>query len=169
MSEDPAAKIRRHLRSGVLVDTNLLLVYFVGLYDTVSGYTLINSFKHTKGKYTTKDFEILSALLERFSKQIITPHILAEVSNMLGQLKEPAKETCFGLLKEIVPSLEERVVSAQELCDHEAFVSLGVADTSIIKVASEPCLILTDDFRLSGYLDKTGVDTLNFRHVRLLL
>jgi hypothetical protein len=169
MSEDPAVKIRRHLRSGVLVDTNLLLVYFVGLYDNVSGYQLINSFRYTKGTYDTGDFEVLSNLLGRFDKQIITPHILTEVGNSLGQLTGPAKEACFELLKRIVPSLEERTVGSRELCEDDAFNELGVAETSIVKVTTEPCLVLTDDFHLSGYLDKIGVDAVNFRHIKLLL
>lgn len=169
MSEDPAAKIRRHLRSGILVDTNLLLVYFVGLYDSVSGYNLIGSLRYTKGKYSSEDFEVLSAFLERFDKQIITPHVLTEVGNMLGQLKDPARELCFGLLKNVAPALEKRTVSVRELCEADAFVGLGVADSSIAKVAAQPCLVLTDDFRLSGYLDSIGIDALNFRQIKSLL
>lgn len=120
------------------MDTNLLLVYFLGLYDAVSGYQIINSFRYTKGSYGDEDFEILSELLKRFDKRITTPHILAEVSNMLGQLREPARETCFGFLKTIVPSFEERTTSARELCGEPAFMDLGVADTGILLAALEP-------------------------------
>lgn len=168
MIEEPAVKIRRHLRSGILVDTNLLLVYFVGLYDSVSGYRVIDSFKHTRGKYNTGDFERLSALIEQFHSQITTPHILTEVSNMLGQLIDPARETCFGLMREIIPSLEERSVAARDMSRDAMFVKFGVADSGIRGAALEPCLVLTDDFPLSGYLDKIGVDVLNYQHVKLL-
>lgn len=86
MPEDPAARITRHLRNGLLVDTNLLLVYFVGNYDYATGYRLINRSRYTKGIYEPGDFEILDALLNRFRNRITTPHVLAEVSNLIKQL-----------------------------------------------------------------------------------
>lgn len=168
MPEDVASKIRRHLRSGVLVDTNLLLVYFVGLYDSVSGYQVINNFKYTKGRYDTGDFDVLIALLERFDTRITTPHILTEVSNMLGQLSDPARTTCFELLKQTIPSLHELSISSTQLSDDEAFLKFGIADTAIRKVAEDSYLVLTDDFRLAGYLDRIGIDALNFHHIKLL-
>lgn len=168
MIEEPDVKIRRHLRSGILVDTNLLLVYLVGLYDSVSGYQVIDGFRYTRGRYTTGDFERLAAVMEQFGNRITTPHILAEVSNMLGHLADSARETCFGLMKEIIPSLEERGVPAGDLSRDNMFVQFGVADSGIRKAAAEPCLVLTDDYRLSGYLDKIGIDALNFQHIKLL-
>lgn len=168
MTEEPAVKIQRHLGSGVLVDTNLLLAYSVGLYDDVSGYSIINSFRYTKGKYNTGDFEVLLALLERFDVRVTTPHILTEVSNMLGQLSEPARAICFDLLRRTIPTLRELNISSERLSDDEAFVRFGIADTAIRKVAEDSYLVLTDDFRLSGHLDKIGIDVLNFHHVKLL-
>ena len=150
------------------MDTNLLLVYFLGLYDIVSGYQIINSFRYTKGKFTTRDFDLLSALIRRFDSQITTPHILTEVSNMLGHLTDPARETCFGLMKVIVPSLDERSIPAENLTQDDIFIKFGLTDTGIRKVVTKPCLVLTDDYRLSGYLEKVGVDALNFHHIRFL-
>ena len=167
MSEEVASRIQRHLRSGVLVDTNLLLVYFIGLYDRISGYQVIDSFRYTKGKYSTGDFDILFALLDRFDNQVVTPHILTEVSNMLGHLLDPARETCFDLLKRTMPSLHEHGVSGIRLSENEVFTRFGVTDTSILEVAG-PYLVLTDDYRLAGYLNKIGIDALNFQHIKLL-
>lgn len=167
MSDEVASRIQRHLRSGVLVDTNLLLVYFIGLYDRISGYQAINSFRYTKGKYSTGDFNLLFTLLERFNSQVVTPHILTEVSNMLGHLSDPARETCFELLKRTIPSLHEHSVSSERLSEDEAFTKFGITDTSILE-AAEPYLVLTDDHRLAGYLDKIGIDALNFQHIKLL-
>ncbi len=150
------------------MDANLLLVYFVGLYDNVSGYRVIDGFRYTKGRYTTGDFDRLAALIEQFDSQITTPHILTEVSNMLGHLADPARETCFGLMKEIIPSLEERGVSAEDLSGDAMFVRFGVTDSGIRKSATKPCLVLTDDYPLAGYLDKIGVDVLNYHHIKLL-
>ena len=168
MTEEPAVKTQRHLGSGVLVDTNLLLAYFVGLCDDVSGYSTINSFRYTKGKYETGDFEVLLALLERFDTRVTTPHILTEVSNMLGQLSEPARAICFDLLRRTIPTLRELNISSERLSEDEAFVRFGIADTAIRKVAEGSYLVLTDDFRLSGHLDSIGIDALNFHHIKLL-
>lgn len=97
MADELASQIRAYQRSGVLVDTNLLLVYFVGLYDTATGYRIINAFRYTKGTYTAGDFEILLSFLQRFRTVVTTPHILAEVSNSLsGELTEPARDLCLG-------------------------------------------------------------------------
>lgn len=146
----------------------MLLAYFVGLYDDISGYSIINSFRYTKGKYDTGDFEVLLALLERFDTRVTTPHILTEVSNMLGQLSDPARSICFDLLRRTIPTLRELNISSERLSEDEAFVRFGIADTAIRKVAEGSYLVLTDDFRLSGHLDNIGIDALNFHHIKLL-
>ena len=70
MAAGKASKIRKYQRSGVLVDTNLLLVYFIGLYDTATGYKLVNTFKYTKGNYGSEDFDALLAFLQGDSRRI---------------------------------------------------------------------------------------------------
>lgn len=163
---DPASRIDRHLRNGVLVDTNLLLVYLVGYYDYATGYQTVNRSRYTKGTYDPGDFDILNAMLERFRKRITTPHILAEVSNLVNQLPTGADTFCIELLKNIIPALQERTIPAEELAKENAFVAFGVADTSIIKAAQDPCLVLTDDFKLSGYMASNGMDVLNFHEIK---
>lgn len=165
-SENPATKISRHQRNGVLVDTNLLLVYFVGNYDYATGYQTINRSRYTKGNYEPEDFGILDALLNKFTVIITTPHILAEVSNLIKLLPTGADTFCMELLWKTIPSLEERHISAGELAKEDVFPEYGVADTSILKAAEQPCLVLTDDFRLSGYMDKLGMDILNFHQIK---
>jgi len=169
MPEDPAAKIDRHLRNGLLVDTNLLLVYFVGNYDYATGYELINRSRYTKGNYRPEDFELLDAFLRSFRVRITTAHILAEVSNLIKQLPRGADEFCMELLKDTIPSLEERPVSAREIADEDALLAYGVADVSIIRAAQKPCLVLTDDFGLSGHMSKSGMDALNFHEIKYSL
>lgn len=62
--------------------------------------------------------------------------------------------------------MEERAVPAEELAKEDAFVTFGVADISIIKAAEDSCLVLTDDRKLSGYMDKIGMDALNFHDIK---
>lgn len=162
----PASKIDRHRGNGVLVDTNLLLVYLIGFYDYASGYQTINRSRYTKGTYESGDFDVLNAVLEMFRERITTPYLLAEVSNLINQLPTGADTFCIGLLKNTIPALQERAAPAKELTEEDAFVAFGVADTSIIKAAREPCLVLTDDFKLSGYMAANGMDVLNFHEVK---
>lgn len=169
MPEDPATKIHRHRRSGVLVDTNLLLVYFIGNYDYTTGYQVINESKYTKGTYRPEDFEILDTLLNRFDIRITTPHILAEVSNLIKLLPAGADEFCMALLKNTIPSLQERTTPTLDLAAEAIFTTYGVADVSIVMAAKQPCLVLTDDFRLWGHMDSNGIDALNFHHVKYVV
>ena len=41
-------------------------------------------------------------------------------------------------------------------------------DTGILRLARGKYLVLTDDFRLSQYLQKMEIDVLNFNHIRPL-
>jgi uncharacterized protein YaiI (UPF0178 family) len=72
----------------------------------------------------------------------------------------------MALLKELTPTLEARYIPANELAARDEFLKYGVADTSIIKAAEQPCLVVTDDFKLSNYMSSKGSDVLNFHQVK---
>ena len=52
------------------------------------------------------------------------------------------------------------------LAQAESFAKFGLTDTAIVKLVKDQFLVLTDDFPLSNYLGKQGVDVLNFNHLR---
>ncbi len=163
------SKIGKYRSSGVLVDTNLLLVYIVGLYDTATGYRLVNSFKYTKGDYGHEDFGILDTFLKNFAVRITTPHILTEVSNsIIGELIDPAKDLCLGFMQETIPAaFHEHHASANNLLSEPQFRTYGVADMGILRsAAAGPYLVLTDDDPLSLYLNKVGIDTLSLLEIK---
>lgn len=54
---------------GLLIDTNLLLLYIIGSFNI----ELIGRFKRT-AQFTTDDFDIVSDFLSLFVKKITTPH-----------------------------------------------------------------------------------------------
>lgn len=80
MEQYVSGLISRHRRTGVLVDTNLLLLFFVGGYDR----SLVERFRRTADRFVAPDFDTLSALLMSFERIVTTPHILTETSNLLG-------------------------------------------------------------------------------------
>lgn len=166
MLEAPAVKIQRHLRNGIIVDSGVLIIFFAGLYQDVTGYSLWQTLKETKNRYKREDYDFLSGFLTQFRMQIVTPHILTEVSNMLGQLHEPADKQCRSLMVDIVPLLEEHSVEALKIISDEAFPDFGVTDTGICHAATTPYLVLTIDRPLSGYLDKAGIDSFLVSYAR---
>jgi hypothetical protein len=168
VANNPASKIQKYRRSGVLVDTNLLLVYFIGLYDTATGYKLVNAFKYTKGNYGSEDFDVLLAFLQGFKTVVTTPpHILTEVSNSItGALTAPARELCLGLMQQTLPSLLEHHIPAVDFIGEDQFRTFGVTDMGILRTAAERYLVLTDDYRLSGYLHQIGIDTLSLPEIK---
>ncbi len=169
MDLDLASKIRRYRRSGVLVDTNLLLVYLIGLYDTATGYQLINSFKYTKGHYVAGDFDVLLAFLEQFDVRVTTPHILTEVSNSIElELNYTARDLCLGLIQETIPAtFQEHHAPANELLAEDLFRTYGVADMGILRSAvAGSYLVLTDDGRLSPYLNYVGISTISLSEIK---
>ena len=71
--------------SGVLLlDTNLLLLLFIGGKDT----SLIKKAK-TLAAYTEEDYELLQEFtsLNRFTGLLTTPHIIMEASNLLQPMQ----------------------------------------------------------------------------------
>jgi hypothetical protein len=63
----------------LLVDANLLILYTVGSVSP----NRIASFKRTR-RYEIRDFDLLTATLANFPELYTTPHVLAEVSNLIN-------------------------------------------------------------------------------------
>lgn len=156
--------VSRHRRGGVLVDTNSLLLFFVGGYDR----GLIERFPRTADRFISADFETLASLLGGFERIVTTPHILTETSNLLGQLSGRVRAECFEWLARSIPAMRETHVAGADLAQREPFVKLGITDVSVIEVAAAPYLVLTDDFRLYDFLAGRDADVLNFNNLRSL-
>ena len=157
--------LRRYRAKGVLVDTNILLLYFIGRFDR----GLIPRFKRTSDRFVQKDFQVLSEFLSKFARIATTPNILSEVNSLSGQLGEPAKTRYFeGFAREIA-MLDEHYVKSRDACKVEAFARLGLTDSAIFQFARDKHLVLTDDMGLYVFCEKGGVDVINFNHIRTLV
>jgi rRNA-processing protein FCF1 len=155
---DPATAYRRE---GLLIDSNLLLLLFVGLRDR----NRIQKFKRT-AQFTISDFERLSAFIGRFKEVVTTPSILTEVSNLLGQLPDSLKYSFYQHFAHAMKTVHEQYTPSQELSNDRAFPKFGLTDTAILQAASERCLVLTDDFRLTQYLLSQNINVINFNQLR---
>jgi hypothetical protein len=153
----------RYRSAGVLVDANLLLLYVVGAYDRGQ----VERFRRTRDRFAAEDFDTLSHVLVQFDKVVTTPHILTEVSNMMGQMSGYVRDGSFELFARSVSLMTEKHTAATDLSKNPTFVKFGITDASIRDVASG-YLVLTDDLPLYGYLAGQSVDVLNFNNLRPL-
>ncbi|MCP1381561.1 hypothetical protein [Runella salmonicolor] len=143
-------------KAGLVIDTNLLLLYLMGIYDPKK----ISQFKRTQ-QFLEEDFQLLLRFIEIFDKVIITPHILAETTNL-------ADTQTFPILKTIIELLEENLTSSLEIIhsDQTCFNKFGLSDTAIQYLAQQNYVVLTDDLRLYHYLSTKGYTAFNFNHLR---
>ncbi len=153
--------LSRYRNKGILVDTNLLLVYFVGMYDP----DRISRFNRTAA-FTIEDFELLSRLLAFFSKVVTTPNILTEVNSLSNKFPDDLKPAFYPVFAKRLTVLDEQYIASNKVSSLHHFNRFGLTDSGIISLAVGSYLVLTDDFKLSGYLQGINVDVINFNHIR---
>ncbi len=152
--------IEKHRKRGVLVDTNLLVLLFVGRTNRIR----INSFKRTQ-KYTCDDYDLLELLLSKFSGLLTTPHVLTELSN-LATLSGTEFARVRQLMQNEIKIIRELHEASSTIVTNYAFMRLGLADAAIAQL-SNSALVLTDDLDLYIHLQNIGIDVLNFNHIRV--
>ncbi|NJM00143.1 MAG: hypothetical protein HC924_15690 [Synechococcaceae cyanobacterium SM2_3_2] len=158
--------ISSYCHRGILVDTNILLLFFVGSVNRKR----ISRFSRTE-KYTIDDFELLLSAFKTFSQVITTPHILTEVYNFINQIGDPDRSLCLKEMAHVVqhlPKFQEVLIESKQITKSPGFIKFGLTDCGIQEVAQGEYLVLTDDLRLASYLGSQGLDVLNFNHIRLL-
>lgn len=153
--------IRRYRSRGIVIDTNILLLLFVGAFQP----RLIPTFKRT-AQFTERDYLLLTRLLAAFSRRITTPHILAEVSNLLGQLPQRDKYSVYAIFERILPQLFEIHEPASAIVAVPSFRLIGLTDAGLISLARDTFLVLTEDSALTKQLRGSGIDVLDYDDVR---
>ncbi len=146
----------------VLLDTNILLLYFVGSVDP----QLILEHKRTYNTFTVEDHTALINLLRHFNKIITTPNILTEVSNLLGQSKEHLRSGYFEKFAAGIAMFDEHCLDSADVSKMQEFIRFGLTDAAMVRLAKDNYLIITEDFRLSQYAQSLGIDVLNFNNIR---
>lgn len=146
---------------GLLVDTNLLVLYAVGVVNR----RRIETFKRTR-QYTADDFDLLVRVLSAFTPLYTLAHVLAEVSN-LTDLPGSERSRVRHVLKETISLLSEVDMSSREAAQERAYPVLGLVDGAIAAVArKQNCAVLTDDLDLYLSLNRDNLKVLNFTHLR---
>ncbi len=157
---DLAEQLDFYSRRGAVVDSNLLLLFFVGTYDRKTIAT-----QSRLARFTVEDFELLHKLLSRFHRVITTPNILTEVSNLSNAIAEKDRQAYYSSFAARLTLLDEQSVRSQ-VALQSRWARFGLTDAVIATIAKNKYLVITDDFRLSQSLQRDGIDTLNFNHLR---
>lgn len=159
MNEEILRVFNKYKHSGVLVDTNLLLLFIVGSLDP----ELISRHSRT-ARFTYDDFQIINRVIDFFETKISTPHILTEVSNLIGR-DLPIRNA----LGSYIATSTEKFAQGFELVAKESYLKFGLADTATFTISKNKYLVITDDGPLLGFLTSNGIDAVDLRTLRRLL
>jgi hypothetical protein len=164
MKNDLKQLFARYRSTGILLDTNLLLLYLIGLLDP----DRIELFKRTE-KFSYEDFQILLRIMRPFKIIRTLPHVLAEVNSLSGQLHSNILPSFREICKAQIELFEEASPASISASQRPEFRYLGLTDAAVIIESIGKLLVLTDDLPLYVALNKAGVDVLNFTAMRYAL
>lgn len=162
--------IFQHRPEGLIVDTKILILLFVGIYSP----DFIKECKLTSDKYTQDDFELLKKIISFFQKVIITPHVVAEISNLsIRDVKGNEKLLAYfgGVIKFFKSaSTEERHLELGRLVniDIHLITQFGFTDMAMFELSRSKGTkmpILTDDLRLAVFAG-TRIPIIKFEYIR---
>jgi predicted nucleic acid-binding protein len=150
------------LKGGLLIDTNLLVLFVVG--TAAKEYIA----KHKKlTEFTVEDYDLLVKLIARASEVLVTPNTLTETSNLAAYINEPARSKVLDVLRMVSIDSQERYVPSSAAARRSEFIRLGLADAALLEAtAAEKATLLTADFNLYHAALAKGSQALNFNHLR---
>lgn len=159
--------IIRDRPEGLIIDTNLLILFLIGKFEI----NFIDKCKLTCNNYSKNDYELLCEIIKLFKKVIITPHVIAEISNL--SRKGITDEKLINYFKNFIeflktPSLEERNISLESFFGIKInyISSFGFTDMAIHELSkNNKFAIITDDSPFYQFsCDKTP--TIKFQHIK---
>lgn len=163
MTTSIASLFTRYRSKEILIDTNVLLLYFIGTVNRAR----ISRFNKTE-KFTPEDYDTLIEIIAFFSKRVTTPNILTEVNSLTNQLGEPERSKCLAIFSRSMFLLEESYINSSTASQYKEFTRFGLTDCGILELARNQYLVLTDDLKLAVHLQGQNIDAVNFNHLRTL-
>ena len=149
-------------RNGILLDTELLLLLCVGIFDCQR----IKRFKRTM-KFDIDDFDNVQRIAGKYKPVYVSPHVLAELSNLSNALPSEVRNDYFISSKRLIRGQFEVYIPKESIIDDVHFPVLGVADVSILLTCMErKCVLFTSDSTLTQIGLHRGIKVLNYRQFR---
>lgn len=150
------------IRSPLILDTNLLILYVVG--TTSPKY--ISKHKRLKA-YTERDYDTLLKIIQKAPAVLFTPNILTEASNLLSHIDEPGRSHIFCTFAKLIGAIDEKYIESKSAISRHEFAWLGLTDVSLLDAISvHDAELLTTDLDLHIAAGNKGYKTTNFNHIR---
>lgn len=150
---------KKHRRTPVLLDANLLLLLLVGTFDPA----LVQAFKRLT-MFHQSDLLALNYFIADFSI-MTTPHILTEVSNLANALPQSIRARFYPYMATKVHLLNEIQLASSFLVSQSEFTSFGLTDAALSTLAQNH-LLITSDGRLASHLRASkGLPILTLRDI----
>ena len=154
--------VHRYRNRGILIDSNLLVLLLIGAYDS----TLVPRFRRTSS-FRVEGYVLLNNLSTEFSRIVVTPNTLTEVSNLIGERGGLLPDRFFTQFSATIAELfKESYTRSSAAAKQSCFARLGLADSVIATLKPNKYLVLTDDLDLYLELARRQLDVINFNHVR---
>jgi hypothetical protein len=145
----------------LLLDTNLLVVFVVGLTDRGE----IGKHKRTRD-YTPEDFDRLLVEMNKYQELWVTSQSVAECSNLIRQIHSALAERLMQTLSNLVSRINESNMSSRDLFMERCVLTLGVTDAGIAKKSRRVTNLLTADLDLYLEVSQKYGNAINFNHIR---
>ena len=143
----------------VILDTNLLVLFVVG----TASPKYIAAHKRLQA-YTALDFKLLTGLLVAVSRVIVTPHVLAETSNLVRHANEPGRTYILETFRDLLWNLDENHVPSLRVAARPEFIALGLTDAVLLEAARSGATLITADFDLYRAALAAGLSVVNFTY-----
>ena len=155
--------VRKARSVGLALDSGVALLYLLGQHDR----SLIHRVRRAR-VFADEDFDTLSRIVGISRTLATTPHVLTEVTNLFGDLHEPARGLLLASLFAPVAAMHESYRRSKDLLLHSRFGQFELTDTALLCLARRGYAILTMDAELQAAVLSEGFAALNFNHVRTL-
>jgi len=145
----------------LLIDANMLVLVVVGLANEayIEKHDCLSAFDRN-------DYLIVKDLIAASAGVIVTPHVLAETSNLVRQIKEPMRGELTARLGRLINNCYEIQISARVAVSRDEFLWLGLTDAAILANEARDITILTTDAGLHVGALKAGRKSFNYNHIR---
>lgn len=164
MAARPVNPFRLAGRRALLIDSNLLLLYFAGhlIPSLIDGFKALSSAGNQK--LGREDFNRLERLIAYFGNRLTTtPHVLAETSNLAKKCRVAETRMLFlSGWERLISAMQEIHQPAKSWLGDKSFPLLGVADTAILHLAKSDVVVVTIDHPLAGSLRSRHLPVIHY-------
>lgn len=162
MTRDPRQLVRRH-QGGVLLDTNVLMLYLAHRVDA-QALDRLDRWKRL-ARFVPDHLTVLAKCLSVARRFVTTPHILTEATNMSDSVPQPLRDRYWMALRTFIGDSRERWLAARTMTKDKDFERLGLADVAQLCLPrrAKP-VVITVDGPLTLRLEKRGLPFVNLTH-----